>query len=58
MSDKISDCLDLEIAAQQFQDAVALAYIKTVPSQSGRTAGINHGGTKTWRRKEGKYENY
>jgi hypothetical protein len=31
MSDKISDCRDLEIAAQQFQNAVALAYNENCP---------------------------
>jgi hypothetical protein len=49
MTDKINNFTDLEIAANQLQDAIAFAYNETVPSTCGGTTGIHPGGIKTSR---------
>jgi hypothetical protein len=46
MTDKINSFTDLEIAANQFQEAIAFAYSENCPLTVRETTGIHPGGIK------------
>ena len=58
MTDKISNCTDLETAAKQFQDAIVFAYNEICPLTVKKTTGIYPGGMKTSRREGRKFVDY
>jgi hypothetical protein len=58
MVDKIRDCKDLEIAAEQSLDAIAFPYSEFVISPPGCSTGNHPSGIKTLRRGEERFANY
>jgi hypothetical protein len=56
--DKVTNFIDLETAARQFQDAINFTYDENGPSTVRRNKGIHPGGIRTLRRGGGKFAGY